>query len=267
MRNKHHIVFGHENAHCVTERLQAAQVPFNEEYLVLDIYEDHAGWESVQTLIHEYPPIIHFCESHFTHEELQTAEWVHVFAIWHNGYPQPESSYKEATYDLSGYCEECGTGATQIRPFRLRGEPNWGTRHIFALNWVFDAIFVRPEVWKTVFLPKGIDCWPVLKHSTSEQLQTVVQLSVDALLPGPLKLDGYPYEICARCHRTKYRVIGCGKFPPMTEEPSSSVHAALTQEYFGSGGGASRRLFVRRDLYLHLHDIRMKPVHYVPVST
>jgi len=69
-------------------------------------------------------------------------------------------------------------GLVQKAPFRMRGEPKWGTKHILQMNWVFDEFFVRIEVWDKVFRKFGIEKLPVVQHKTDKPLESVVQLKV-----------------------------------------------------------------------------------------
>jgi hypothetical protein len=94
----------------------------------------------------------------FSNAEIESAEWLRMRGEWHHGYPLPreELGYLIATYDLSEYCMECGVGAKQVAPFRMRGEPKWGRRGILQLNWVFGEYFVKPSVWRDVFEPHHI---------------------------------------------------------------------------------------------------------------
>lgn len=277
MRNEHEIHYTtHPDRLEIARRLREIGVKLKftgtkgiAESFVFFIYEDDPKWRAVQEVMTQYPPLGDYCGSDFTKNELRAAAWLQTSSRWELGYPQPEGDfgYLNLTYDLTHYCEQCGVGYVQQAPFRVRSEPKWGaTRHIAVLFWVYDAFFVRPEVWKAVFEPFGIACRPVLKYRTDQPLDTVVQLTIDAMLPGHLVLDGYPTEVCPHCHTVKYHVPRrCGEFPPMTAVPKN-VHAAFSQEYFGSGGQAFRMLFISQALYRHIESHKVKPMEFMPVQ-
>ena len=90
----------------------------------------------------------------FTEAERKLAPFLEI-AAWHHGYPQPEDilGYRQALFDLSHACGICHSGAKQIAPFRMKQSPVWGRRSMLPLNWVFDEIFVEPDVYEAVFRP------------------------------------------------------------------------------------------------------------------
>lgn len=167
MKIKHTITFSDNEE--VREALISAGVPLRlENILNVKISEDDPKWPVVAELMkkHKY---FEFCTTDFTLNELKSASWLKVTPIWHHGYPQPDRDfgYLDITYDLAGYCEECGIGAVQKAPFRFSREPKWGRRQILQVNWVFDEYFVTPELWKTVFKPSGS-----FRHSCTSRQRT-----------------------------------------------------------------------------------------------
>src|SRR6516162_7985167 len=140
-----------------------------------EIGESDPRWPDVQPLISAWK-LLDIVTTRFSREELRGASYLDMGPDWHHGYPQPDGAfgYLKETYDVAEYCSACGIGAKQSAPFRMKGEPKWGKRHILQLNWVFDEYFVQPDVWKTVFEPFGVGSCPVKHHRTSKQLTTVV---------------------------------------------------------------------------------------------
>lgn len=135
-----------------------------------DIEEGDAIWPRVKALIDQWKPT-DFVRTEFTQAECDTASFLWMLGS-EKGYPQPKGGfgYLKATYDLSDYCAACGIGEKQRAPFRMKGEPKWGKKHIFQLNWVYDQYFVPPSIWEEVFRPFGIGRLPVLNHRTGEEL-------------------------------------------------------------------------------------------------
>lgn len=180
----------------------------------------------------------------FSKKELAEARWLELTPDWHHGYPQPNEldfGYREATYDLTNYCERCGIGMEQKAPFQMKSEPKWGKRSILQLNWIFDEYFVTPEVWGKVFKPHGIECRPVM-NTKSAELKTVVQL-VSHEEVG-IVTDGLPAEetACSKCGRMKYLPVTRGPFPALTSEPSAAM--VKTKAYFGSGASAHKGVLI-----------------------
>lgn len=202
----------------------------------------------------------------FTEEELNAAKLLAVRDTWSNGYPMPDDNggYKKSTYDDTYYCTECGIGLVQKEPFRLKKEPNWGNRRIFALGWVYDELFVKKDLYEEVFKERGIEALPVLLYKKETVIADVVQLvipTIDVLL----ELDNYNYEICKRCGRKKYNLIANGMLPPFKQEVVGK-HLFKSEEYFGSGASARKYILFSNEIRKELLKNKAK-VNFVPVNS
>lgn len=235
------------------------------EWLILDLDEADPKWPEIKAILDDCG-VITCVRTEFTVGEVLAAQWLHVGA-WHNGYPMPDDDfgYLDLTYDLSEYCERCGIGAKQKGPFRIRGEPKWGTRAVMQLNWVFDEVFVRPEIWRTFFFPLGIECRPVLAHKKETELKTVVQLRIDTVLDAELELKEHPFDVCEFCQRKKYLPFPRGRFPAMTRSVQG-VHAVKSKEWFGSGASAHRAVLISGDVVRQLVDAKTRGADFTPLE-
>lgn len=227
--------------------------------VVVNIDEADPRWSQIQRVVEDHRTTFSMEWTEFTLSEFNSAAWLEFTADWHNGYPMPsgDAGYRNLTYDLTDYCEKCGVGAKQKAPFRLKGEPRWGTRSIMGINWVFDVVFVKPEVWHAIFGALGIGCRPVLAHRKETELKTVVQLTVDTILDAPLDMGRHAFEVCAYCRRKKYLPFTRGMFPPMTK-PVEGVHAVWSKEWFGSGASAHHAVLVSQAVYRAIREHRLK---------
>jgi hypothetical protein len=201
----------------------------------------------------------------FSKEEVSVATWRALEPEWHWGYPQPselEFGYLKATYDLSGYCGECGVGLKQIAPFQLKSEPKWGKRGILQVNWVFEEFFVTPEVSRKVFRPHGVESRPVL-GANEKELKTVLQL-IEAPSLVDLRVDGLVAQKCQRCGRTKFVPPSKGFYPALKEKPSGAY--VKTEQYFGSGSSAYRGVIVSRELGQMIARERVRGASQRPVA-
>ena len=93
--------------------------------VAFDVDEDHRHWALLQGLFERWrvSDIVH---TEFSKEEIGAARWLNLLPDWHYAYPQPnndEFGYREATYDLTNYCQQCGIGMKQRAPFQMKGEP------------------------------------------------------------------------------------------------------------------------------------------------
>ena len=240
---------------------------------VVQVAEHHPVWPEVRHLAEEYDGmLIHHTE--FSKPECEEAPLLQMDGKWQHQYPQPEHAfysdggYMTYTYDLSAFCTSCGTGARQEAPFRMLREPRWGTRHVFTLFWEDDKFFVRPEVWKAVFNPSGVDCIAVLRHSTGKELETVVQLDIPILDHEVLVLDeGHQRERCEKCGRTKLADVRRGPMPPVSSVPGG-LHAFRTKEYFGADRGleAPHLVLTSPELYAEIERCNLKGARFIPAA-
>jgi hypothetical protein len=230
-----------------------------------EVDEDHEAWARLQNWIARRRPV-DVVTTKFSRQELADARWLAMVPDWHHGYPQPDEldfGYREATYDLTRYCERCGIGMKQKAPFQMKGEPKWGKRSILQLNWVFDEYFVTPETWESVFRPHGVESRPVL-NTKGIELKTVVQL-VEHEEIG-IVTAGLPTEetMCSTCGRTKYLPVTRGRFPALTGEPPKAM--VKTTEYFGSGASAHKRVLVSQALGRALTAAKVQGASLWPVA-
>lgn len=233
--------------------------------VVFPIAEDDSSWPTIASFIKQWNSL-DIVYTEFNSSELNSAAYLKMSAAWLHGYPKPDSDfgYLEATYDLKDYCESCGAGAKQIAPFRMKGEPKWGKKHIMQLNWVFDEYFVLPSVWEEVYRPLGIGHRSVLGHRTGKELSTVVQLEIKQTAKSTLLLDDtYPTEICKVCNRKKYYPITRGFFPAFAADPSCQIFK--TQEVFGSGASAWNAIIVNSEAYRTIEEHKLRGVVFHPL--
>lgn len=238
------------------------------QYLNFRISEGDPRWPEVAALIGEYDHVLDCCGTTFSPEELYSAAWLKVGGAWLYGYPQPEGGfgYLTETYNLSAYCASCGQGRTQKAPFRIRGEPKWGRRHFFQLNWVFDELFVRPGTWETMLRPLGIGSMPVLQHKTGRTLETVLQLVISEDPLYDLDLGIFPYEDCPGCGRRKYLPHTRGPFPRSLQYPPNNVHAIKSAQLFGSGAQSFRAVLVSQAVYRTVVNKQLKGLSFSAVA-
>lgn len=232
-------------------------------FVAIEIDEGAERWPAVKAWAARREPF-DLLMTKFTKKELADAAWLEWGADWHHGYPQPGEDvfgYRQATYDLSDWCEVCGIGMVQKAPFQMKGEPKWGNKGILQLNWVFGEYFVTPDVWTSVFKSRGIGSRPVLNRKGAT-LSTVVQLVIEERVG--IVTDGLPAERCSKCGRLKYLPVVRGPFPALRERPSQAM--ARTREYFGSGGQADQLVVISQELSCALATAQIRGASGRPVS-
>ncbi len=233
-------------------------------FVSFDVDEASHSWPALSAWV-AARGAVDFAITKFSKKELADALWLELMPSWHYGYPQPDEEvfgYRQVTYDLTDWCDQCGIGMKQMAPFQMRGEPKWGEKGILQLNWVFDEYFVKPDVWSSVFKPYQIDCRPVMNTKGTE-LKTVVQLVIEKEVG--IMSAGLAFERCGNCARVKYVPDTRGPFPALCSEPSRAI--AKTREYFGSGAQADRRVLVSQELAASLTAAKVRGVSLRPVQT
>lgn len=256
----HHIVLKRNDPNL--EDYQRVGIPVNAGPLgisVIDISENNPRWREVAALLEIFEPAVDMVFTRFTKTELNAADYLQISATWHNGYPQPEEDFGfiNAVYDLADYCDRCGAGARQTAPFRILKPPNWGRRSFFGLNWIFDELFTKPEVWRRYFEPFGIGCREVLLHKTREVINSVVQIEITDVVD--LNITDPRYQICEKCERPKYHpnVIG---FRPKPQQTKAA--AFRSSQYYGSGREARRLVLFAREIFEGLYRDDLKGIDF-----
>ena len=232
-------------------------------FVTFEVDEGHERWSELANWI-QVRRAVDIVSTRFSKQEIDTAKWLILVSDWHQGYPQPDEDvfgYREATFDLTDYCKQCGMGMKQKAPFQMKSEPNWGRNGILQLNWVFDEYFVTPTIWASIFKPQGIGSRPV-RNSKGGELKTVVQLVVEEEIG--ILTDGLAREECPNCRRVKYLPIARGPFPSLTRSPSQAM--AKTREYFGSGASAYRGILISHSLARILNEQKIRGASVKPVN-
>ena len=285
-----HRIGYNENIHPKWEKtLQDSGIPYTSLPLpgqvtgtiVFDIAESDPHWNVVAE---EFIPagISNVYDTLFTPEEITSTEWVRLVPVFEQGYPQPRGSL--AWHDLvrDGTCGNCGVGFVQIAPFHLAKEPHLGKNAFMSLFGTY-TLLRTPNVVSALQEHgiRGHEVWNALIHRT-KQPSTVVSQLVFPLSTSPGLRDADKvladfgirallkewHAICPVCgiakytpHTRGYMHVQSGAFPPDTD-------AVQSYEWFGSGRGAYREIFIsnrfaRLILEQGWRGVRLKPVELV----
>ncbi len=217
--------------------------------------------------------------------------WYHI-GTGQFGYPQPEDTYFEETYDPTAGCQTCKIGKKLRNAFRFRSEPKAKHSQFLGLNWVFDEIFVR-DVVKHVFEEEratGVDFTRPVRDKTGEPLTTVYHMRVSFVLPPALQEDRLNAEKCEMpkdhamvkfLSANSSRLVRgpfCGgvKFNyPQGDENQITMSASgfvstpdivRMNEWFGSGGCAGRPVLMSQRLKDIVDRMKWRGLTFSPIK-
>lgn len=258
---------------------------------VLNVTEDQPEWPGVERLVARYCPGPHSVSNVFTQVELDTAEWLQLWASGHHGYPQPEEDfgYQEVTYDLSDYCPHCGIGGVQKAPFHLRAEFKASHSQILQLNWVFDEFFLREEARDGLRSAAitGIDYMSPLLHKNGRQSERVAQMVVNTKLPPALDPIGFQPVTCKPqneewhttprlrpseaekvlyCGRVKYHYMHKGPYRFDNNAFAGAPDVVKSHEWFGRGASAHRLVIVSQRFRQAIVTAKWRGVTFEPIE-
>ncbi|WNB17008.1 hypothetical protein [Marivirga arenosa] len=227
------------------EMLGSCGIRLDEGFQTFVVEETHKHWNEIKRMLiaWEASDVV---ETKFTKAEVRKSVSAVVYPKWINGFPQPEDDYLEQCYDLSDYCSSCGIGKVQKSPLRIKVEPKWGKKSIFLLNWIFEELFVKAELYDQLFKPLGVESEKVIIHKTGKVSSSVVQLILPTTSYSLDDMNYYPSQSCQLCGRVKYLPIAKGFFPTLVSKDPLPIFK--TQEYFGSGAAADKRIIVGSEL-------------------
>ena len=208
------------------------------------------------------------------------------------GYPQPEDSYFEATYDQTQGCSTCQIGKKLKNEFRFQSDPKSKHSQFLGLNWIFDEIFVR-DIVKCTFEEErvsGIRFTHPILHKTDHPIETLYHMHVDTILPPSLQPNGLKKEICEMPKDpSKVRFLEamgsklvngpfCGSekynFPRGENEVitmsgsafSSTPDIVRMNEWFGSGGTASRPILLSERVKEIVDRMKWRGLTFRPIK-
>lgn len=248
--------------------------------------EEHSCWPDISARLGKNGSTI---INKYSSQEMAAAEWLHISAKGHHGYPQPEEGWWERTYDAATRCRKCGFVAVQQAPFRLRGEPAASRSQFLQLNWVFDEFFVRPVVRDALLAAEvtGIEFVPPVIHRSglpslavdqmritsglrpaidTSALQTVTckmnnEEGASAFAPGPLLESASEF-----CGRVKYHMRRRGPLKLDRAAFEGAPDVVRTAERFGSGGLAFRVTIVSQRFRQLVSAAKWRGLSFEPVA-
>ncbi len=256
--------------------------------VTFDITETEPAWSAVGRWI-QTGQARSVYNTVFTPDEILQAEWIRLIPVHEQGYAQPHTdnvskNWRAITRDNT--CPQCGAGYRQKAPYRLEKEPHLG-RYDFMSLFATYGVFCTPRVVTALKAHefRGYEVCDALIHRT-KQPSTVVSQLVFPLIAAPGLADvdkvlsdenvkeliasaGREWHAtCPHCGITKYAPHMRGYMHVHREAFPPDTDAVQSYEWFGSGHGAYREIFIsRRFAQLILDEgwrgLGLKPVELV----
>lgn len=283
------------NNHGFKAALDAHGIPHKYEesiigkYVFIVISAGDKHWPLLQSIMGQHGVEVGITQIEFTKAEIEAAAWLELGTTGHFGYPQPEDEfgYWQVTYDPRTVCERCGAGKVQVAPFRFRSEPKASRSQFFQLNWVFDEIFVRPEV-RAVFEQErvtGVAYEHPVIHRSGRIIESLHQLRVNTVLPPGHVGDVTRSLVCCaesegqpnfsrRPDDGPQRYCGTRRFFWPTRTPlqfrseifGGAPDIVKSFEWFGSGLAANRAIIISQRVGRIIREQKWRGVVLKPIE-
>ncbi|MDA0244109.1 MAG: hypothetical protein OT477_11890 [Chloroflexi bacterium] len=208
----------------------------------------------------------------YSKQDYAQAEWLEVAPVSWLGYPKPESTWREVTYESNNpdFCQKCGIGIVQIAPFRFSASHRGGkTISFFHPGWVYDELFVRTNVREVLNKEAitGFDYLPVLQAGSKLPFDDILQIKVNTIMPASLNPADFKPIQCSVCRRTKYVSSEQAK-KARRKAFDGQPDMVKSFEWFGGGHSASKKIFVSQRFAGLIwknkwRGIKLKPVVFI----
>ena len=239
------------------EYMDSNNVPYEDIHGigVFDILESSPHWRNISKMIDPDNPLC-ICNTIYTQEELDNAQWLMMRSVWYYGYPQPEGGegFERITYSAENFCKACCSGLIQKDAFRIKKVPKWGKRHFVMLNWVSDEIFANDTV-KELLSNSGMTgfCFrDVYDKKGTVPLDGISQIYIQNYLPYGLLADAGAIKRvthCTECGITKYLCSGRDSLKFKKEIFTNAPDIVKTSEKFGGEYHSGSKIIVSQRFY------------------
>lgn len=278
MRITAHIGFSKTRRPIFWKYIQDNRIPADhsegEDVAAIDIHSEDPHWPWITDYAATHNMVCLF-DMEFTKKELREAEWLSVRTTWRYGYPEPSDDYKykDITYTKDSYCNNCGTGLTQIDCFRIKKTPKWGQRHFYAPFWIEDEFFIS-ETAKALLEHSnlnGITFLPVKNKKGTETLADVWQMVIPTVLEdGLIEDDSFLKKVtlCPCCGKKKYCKNGKAKVMYYKRIFQGAPDFIKSGDCFGGMPKSScREIIISQKAYRFLVDNKLdKGLLFYPIA-
>jgi hypothetical protein len=202
----------------------------------------------------------------YSSKDYEESEWFRIKTS-ESQYPEGKVDYCIDTYELSNWCEKCGVGAVQNRPFRLARDFQQKRDQFFGLHWVFDELFCRPAIIPILNEAEitGAAYLHPIYHKSGKTIDTTFQMKIDFVLAHGLFNDENA-KYCPVCNRVKYLYPERNAISFSHKSFENVPDIVKSYEYFGSGGQAQRLVLASKKFYEVVKENKIHGLVFRPIK-
>jgi len=253
----------------VTKEIQSILASYNievsEGYQVFEINEKSENYPLIKSELEKYEPL-HYSIAKFSKKEIQNSKYLKISTTSHIGYPQPEDDFQyiNKSFNLEKYCDNCGCGAVQNSPLRLKSSIKLRKWHFSQFHWIFDTLITTKEVYGELSMVFQLDYMPILKYKKEEEFENIIQIFPTKEVE--LEMEDNKYELCPKCGRKKYLPI-IEDFFPKIKSDEKELSFAYSKQCFGGGGiDCFKALIINNSFYKIIKDKKYKGLVFKPLK-
>ena len=231
----------------------------------IELFEDSPEFPYAKSILNDLDVNASY-ETIFDESDLAEADWLVMSASELFGTPQPsvDNRWLETSFNLRDYCSTCGAGMHQSNPITLDFIPNLRVYKTWTANWIENECFVDLATWRSLSYDFAFDFWPVAIEGLGT-VDNVGQIRVERIHPLNLDLDRFRKELCPICERAKFLLEGPGAIAA-TIQALDNVDCFVTEQYFGSGGVAERKIVVSNRLCVEIRTRCIPGLLFTPLA-
>jgi hypothetical protein len=207
----------------------------------------------------------------FTDQERFAAEWCiirgeySIEALRPEGYGWHEQYYVDQ-------CPTCGIGWRQVRPFRIKKEPEL-KRHAFCSFGSGFELVCTPTVLEGFARQRvtGFDIGPIILDGSEAACSKTKQILVKEIA-GPaiaeefVERERYNQTDCSVCGNTWHAYYVRGMLPLRRSALNPHIDFQLTNEWFGNGANARREILISQKVTRLILSNQWRGAQLVPIK-
>lgn len=215
------------------------------------------NYSKILELARTYDTFIHVVKKTFTTKEILKADYCAISPRWVLGYPSPiEIDRNRSFISLNEY--RCCHQVNQKGPIVISKHPSWGKRCAFKLETLYEYIFLRKDVYETIFKEYANGC---IVNKGNYTLDNCIQLLPRITDAAISTIEHEEKQTCRYCH---YQIINdeysLGYRISKLEEGNDVI---MSREYFGPVDNSNRITLVSRKIVTDLLSMKAN-IDYIP---